>query len=214
MSISQTGFGQAIACQIVRAGKEVKGRARRVVAAALGQESHVGRFTGRFTFQLVGADGEVKNEGEFDNGVVNEGLDRILNTMFDSKTQIAAGAWYLGLISSVSFSALAAGDAYDSHAGWTEAGVTNVPDYTGARKAWDPDDSTAQSSSNSTTVDFAMTETGTVKGIFLSSVVTKDDATPGANNVLWATGLFPGGDQAVVNGDTLKITYTVNAAAA
>lgn len=208
---------QRIGMSLIRGGKEITRRMDRAFRVLAGKKVGGVQFAGEFRYTLLDKDGNEKASGVFNNGVTNEGLDRILNTMFDGTTQIGAGAWYIGLISATSFSALAAGDTYDSHSGWLEAGDASpdtAPDYTGDRKAWDPAASTAQSSSNAATVDFAMTESGTVKGIFLCSVETKGDATAGANNVLWATGLFPGGDQAVVNGDTLKITYTVNASAA
>lgn len=213
MNKSKSGgfaLGQSIAYRLERAGHVIKNMLgiERKPALLLG---------GTFKYQIVAKDGTVKSEGEFSNGVTNEGLDRILNTMFDGKTQIAAGGWFLGLISSVSFTALAATDTYDgidAANGWKEASGTNAPNYTGDRKAWDPAASTARSSTNTTTVDFAITGSGTVKGIFLASFETKADSTAAANSVLWSTGLFPGGDQAVVASDTLKITYTVNAAAA
>ena len=120
------------------------------------------------------------------------------------------GARFLARIDASGGPTLAAGDTYASHAGWSY--LTAYDEAT--RPAWDPVASTAQSSSNSTTVDFTMNASNSVHGIALVSLSTKGDSTSGANNVLWATGAFPGGNQAVVASDVLKITYTVNAAAA
>lgn len=203
------GFGQSIGLRVVRGAQTI---VNKMADAAGIQRPFVSKpgVTGHFQVQCLRPDGTVRWEHGFPNGVVNEGLDRILNTMFDGTTQIGAGAWYLGLIDASGFTALAAGDTYASHSGWSEA--TQYDEAT--RGAWNPAASTAQSSSNTTTVDFTMNATKTIYGIFLASVSTKGDSTSGANNVLWATGQFPGGSQAVVSGDVLKITYTINAAAA
>ena len=198
------GFGQKIAFALVRGA--------RTIARAAGITSGPTTFAGEFKAEVIGKDGKVKAVHRFKNGVTNQGLNKILNVMFDADTQLTT--WYLGLISSVSFSALAAGDTaagINSSNGWTEAGSTNAPDYDeAARPQWNPAASTAQSSVNTTTVDFTMAEAGTIKGIFLSSSTTKE----GTSGTLWATGLFPGGDQVVADDDVIKITYTVNAAAA
>lgn len=155
---------------------------------------------GTFHWEIVGKNGETKGKGTFPNGIVNEGLNRLLNVMFVATTQITT--WYVGLISSVSYSALAAGDTMASHSGWTESVA-----YSGSnRPQWTAGTSTSKSTTNSSTVDFAINADGTViKGIF----ITSDNTKSGTSGVLWSTGLF-GGDQTLANGDTLKITYTVN----
>ena len=47
-----------------------------------------------------------------------------------------------------------------------------------------------------------------MKGVFL----TNDNAKNGTSGKLFCTALFGGGDEAVVDGDVVKVTYTVNAA--
>jgi hypothetical protein len=196
------GFGQKIGFTLVRGAKVIAQRAGIVSERPLA-------FRGEFKAQVVGADGTVKAEHTFKNGVVNIGLDTILNVMFDALAQHTT--WYLGLISSASFVSIDSDDTMGSHGNWLEANGSNLPDYDeSARPQWDPAASTARSSVNTVTVDFTINQTGTVKGIFLTSDATK----AGTAGILWAHGLFPGGDQAVVSGDVLKITYTVNAAAA
>jgi hypothetical protein len=164
-------------------------------------------------------------EYAMNNGITNQGLNDVLDVMFDSGAQKTA--WYMGLINLSGFTALDATDTYDdidqAGNGWdtfqnyTDA---NNGDSTTTRPEWPPDEPSGQSITNSTTqAIFDITATGTVKGIFVvageASTQTKGDHAPGTTppNVLWSTALFSGGDVAVANGDQLKVTYTVNAAA-
>lgn len=155
---------------------------------------------GVFGWEVIGKDGKLKRKGTFPNGITNDGLNKLLNVMFVAATQLTA--WYAGLISNTSYSALAAGDTMSSHAGWTESVA-----YSGStRPQWTAGTSTSKSTTNSSTVDFAINADGTViKGIF----ITSDNTKSGTSGTLWSTGLFTG-DQTLANGDTLKITYTVN----
>jgi len=105
---------------------------------------------------------------------------------------------------------VAAADTMASHTGWLEAGGANAPTYTGNRKtaAWSA--ATAGAKALSAALAFAVTGTGTVKGAFVcygtGAVATKDDT----NGILWSAGTFSGGDKAVVNGDTLNVSYSTS----
>jgi hypothetical protein len=116
-------------------------------------------------------------------------------------------AYYMGLISSTSWSAVNAADTMSSHAGWLEAGNANAPTYSGARKtaAW----SAASSGSKALSAGlvFTFTGSGTVKGPFLTTVATVD----GTTGTLYSAGTFTGGDQPVVSTNTLTVTYTASA---
>lgn len=134
------------------------------------------------------------------NDITNEGKNLIFDTMFNSATQIAT--WYSGLISLSGYSALAAADVMNSHAGWTEA-----TGYTQAnRVTWGVGAASGQAVTNASPMTFDMNATATIKGIFITSNNTKS----GTSGKLWSTGLFSA-DVPVVNGDQLKITYTLNA---
>jgi hypothetical protein len=126
-------------------------------------------------------------------------LNHILDVGFHGSTAVAT--WYLGLINSAGFSALAAGDTLASHAGWTE-----TTSYTGSRPAWTEGASSGQATTNAATVDFAMASTVTVHGLLLASVAS------GSSGTLFCTAGFAGGSQSVVSGDTLKTTLTISAA--
>jgi hypothetical protein len=153
---------------------------------------------GKFTAQHI-RNGEVIGEYEFPNGIVDAGLNSILGIMFHSDTQITA--WYLGLIDNSGFSALANADVMSSHSGWNE--FTTYSQST--RPQWSPGASSSRSITNGTTVDFSITGSGTMKGIFVVNNSTKS----GTTGTLWSTAAF-GSTVAVQNGDTLKVTYTVS----
>jgi hypothetical protein len=168
---------------------------------------------GRFQVEHV-RDGKVIGTYDFPNGITNEGKNLLLDVMFHGTSAITT--WYLGLISLSSFSALAAGDTYSSHSGWIE--FTNYTDNANAsstttRPQWTEGAASGQSTTNSSVVIFDITGSGTVKGVYLvggTNAQTKSDVTATVNK-LWATALFTGGDVAVLNGDQLKVTYTVSA---
>lgn len=143
----------------------------------------------------------------FPNVVTTVGKNLALDTYLAGSGYTVTGP-YMGLISSTSWSAVAAGDTMSSHAGWLEAGNANTPTYSGNRKtaAW----SAASSGSKalSAALTFSATGTGTVKGCFLvfgSGALSTIDNTAGT---LYSAGTFTGGDQPVVNGNTLSVSYS------
>lgn len=168
-----------------------------------GPEGNLG-VGGRFKIQCFDKDGNLKWEDTAKNGVVNGALDSVLDVYLRNQTQIAS--WYLGLISNSGFTELAAADTLASHGGWTEAASGGVA-YSGNRPQWSPSAASSQSITNGTSVDFSITATVTIRGVFLCSVNT------GTSGTLFATALFSGGNQSLESGDTLKVTYTVNASA-
>jgi hypothetical protein len=164
---------------------------------------------GRYEIECIGADGKLKWREVIDNVVTTVGKNLALDTFLAGSTYTVTGP-YLGLISSTSYSAAAAGDTMASHAGWLEAGGTNAPTYSGNRKTaiWSAAASGAKALSAA--LSFAITGTGTVKGAFLcygSSAANTKDNTAG---VLWSAGTFSTGDKAVVNGDTLNCNYSTS----
>lgn len=164
---------------------------------------------GTFTAECYGADGQLKWRDVAHNTVVTVGKNQMLDAALAGSAYTVTGP-FMGLISSVSFSAISAADTMASHAGWTEAGVTNAPTYSGTRKtaAWSA--ASAGAKALSSALSFAITGTGTIKGAFLnygSAATNAIDATVGT---LFSAGLFTGGDRAVINGDTVNVSYSVS----
>jgi hypothetical protein len=155
------------------------------------------------------------NEFHFDNAVTTEGKNKALNNIFKSTAGIAS--WFLGLISSTGYTALAVTDTYAginlAANGWTEfAGYNDNLNSESAttRPVWNTGTVSAASLTSGATAIFDITAAGTVKGLFAAggtNAQTKSDATSG--NTLWATALFSAGDVTVAIGDQLKVTYTV-----
>lgn len=132
--------------------------------------------------------------------VTDVGINHILNTEFNSGTQVLQGAWYLGLVNNTPSPTSAAGDTLASHAGWAE-----TTSYAGNRKAWTNGASTAKTMTNAATVDFVMASTIVVAGFFMCTAAT------GSSGTLFAVVAFTGGTSSANSGDTLQLTCTVSA---
>lgn len=154
---------------------------------------------------------EVKWDQYAPNVVTTVGANLALDTILAGSAYTVTGP-YMGLIGAVSYvSVPVIADTMASHATWTEAGTTNAPTYTGPRKTISWSAAAAKSKSPSAAPVFAITGTGTAKGVFLvygSGAVSTIDSTAGT---LYSAGLFSGGDQAVVNTNTLTVTYAATA---
>ncbi len=145
---------------------------------------------------------EIKMQDVFPNTVLTIGKNYLLDNGLAGSSYTAA--FYLGLISSVSYSAISASDTAASHSGWLEAGGTNAPTYSGGRHTMAWSASSGGSKSLSAGLVFTFTGSGTVKGGFVSTVTTQDSTS----GTLLSAGLFTGGDQPVVSTNTLTVSYS------
>jgi hypothetical protein len=134
------------------------------------------------------------------NLVTTVGKNNILDNHLSGSAYTAT--WFIGLLSATGFTGVAAADTMASHAGWTESvAYSNAARPTAAWSA-----AAAGSKTLSSGAVFNINATDTIKGCFLNSVATKS----GTTGTLYSAGLFTGGDQPVVNGNTLTVTYTAS----
>jgi hypothetical protein len=147
------------------------------------------------------ADGVKKWEENIKNITVDEGINDILDVYFDSGTQ--STAWYIGLKGSNEVPA----------AGWGVASIgvsfTEATEYSQAtRPAWTSAGASGKQITNSASPsEFSINNTATIYGAFLVSTNT----IAGTTGILWCCSNFSAA-RSVVNGDTLKIVYTITGA--
>jgi hypothetical protein len=155
-------------------------------------------LAGKWKLELV-RDGKTIHEEVFNNGIVDVGMNSLLDVYFRNQTQIAA--WYIGLVDNAGFSAFAPADTMGSHAGWTESTA-----YSDANRiTWSPGAAASRSITNGTPGTFNINGAATLKGIFITSNNTKG----GTTGTLWSTAAFAS-TVTVANGDQLKVTYTLS----
>jgi hypothetical protein len=187
------------------------------VAAAMKQHSwgSEGLITfGKYSAVLRDKDGNIKWKDEFPNTVMTAGKNHMLDNYLAGSAFTQVGP-YLGLVSSVGYSAISAADTMASHAGWAEAGNgTNYPNWsTPASNArgsvsWSAASGGVKALSSSVSFTFA-TNGGTLKGAFMvlgASAVATNNSTAGT---LFSAGLFTGGDRVVAISDTLSVSYSL-----
>jgi len=158
------------------------------------------RIRGRWKAECYDANGKLKWVEEFENIVVNEGLNHLLDSTLAGQTQITS--WYVGLKGS---GTPAAADTMGSHSTWSED--QNYSES--ARPTWTPNGAASgQSVSNSAAkATFSINATTTIYGAFLTSSSTKG----GTSGKLYAAGNFAS-SKSLSAGDQLLVTATFTTA--
>jgi hypothetical protein len=162
-----------------------------------------GGFMGVYKIKCFNQDGILAWEDLAHNILTTQGKNHILDNYL-------AGAFYIGLISSVGYSALVAGDTateINGTNGWKEAATANAPDYSELTRPAATFGAAASGGLKTTSspASFSMSENGTLKGAFLCTSSVKD----GTAGSIISEALFDGGDQAVTIGQIVEINYTV-----
>ena len=173
------------------------------------QNSEQLHLRGRFQVEHW-RDGKLIGTYNIRNAITNEGKNKLLDVMFHGVT--AVGTWYIGLVDGADSPSLAVGDVYaqiNGTNGWSE--FTSYSET--ARQEWTEGAAASQSITNASPLVFNISGSGSVYGLFVvgggSTPSTKNDAAGGGT--LWSAAQFASGTQTVLNGDQLKVTYTVNA---
>jgi hypothetical protein len=163
---------------------------------------------GRWSLVCHDSEGEILWSDEIDNVVTTVGRNLALDTFLAGSAYTVVGP-FIGLISSASFSAVAAADTMASHSGWLESGGANAPTMSSNRgtAAWSAASGAAKALSAG--LVFTFTGAGTVQGVFLvfgTSAVNTVGSTAGT---LYSAGAL-GTPQPVIATNTLTITYSAN----
>jgi hypothetical protein len=176
------------------------------VGAGLVMRSLIGdvlNAKGKFTVECIGADGKMKWKDTIENLVTTVGKNDLLDKY------LGTGAFTPTIRMGLKGSGTAViADTQASHASWLEVGGTNLPTYTGTRQTPTFSAAAAGAKATSAAVSFAITGSGSVFGCFINNggAAAKDDTT----GVLFSAGDFTGGSRAVVNLDTLNVTYSLS----
>lgn len=162
---------------------------------------------GFYSVKCFGADGQLKWEDDYKNLVTNVGKADALDRFFKGSAYTAA--FYFGLVDGGSAPTYNAADTMSSHAGWTEnvaySNATRVAAVFGTAAGTGGGSGTAGTGTVTTSAAvFTINGTATIAGCFLNTVSTKS----GTTGTLFSAGSFSGGNRAVVNGDTLNVTFT------
>jgi hypothetical protein len=163
---------------------------------------------GVFTMECRDADGTLLWREEFDNVVTTLGKNLLLDTTLAGSAYTVVGP-FLGLISSVSFTATAAGDTMASHAGWLESGGASAPSMSSTRGtcAWSAAANGAKPLSAAATYSF--TGAGTLQGAFLVLGTGAVNTVGDTNGTLYSAGVF-GTPQPVIAGNVVSTSYTAS----
>ena len=133
------------------------------------------------------------------------GLNNLLDIWLGS---VSKATWYVGLIRDDNYSGLAAGDTMGSHSGWEEG--DEYDETTRQEITFGSAASQSITNASGSRCYFSINANETMKGTFVCDDSTKN----GTSGTLLCTALFDSGDKAVVDGNVIKATYTISAAAA
>ena len=171
------------------------------------------KIIGRYTAVCRDKEGNVLWTEEFDNLLTQVGKGLLLDQGLAGSSY--TGLEYMGLISSVSFSAVSGGDTMGAHGGWLEAGAANAPTYSGTRltAAWNASTLSGASAYTATKalsagLTFTFTGSGTVQGAFLVGGAGAASTIASTGGTLFSAGTFTT-PQPVISTNTLTISYSV-----
>jgi hypothetical protein len=158
-------------------------------------------IAGKYFVECRDKDGKLKWKDEIKNLVTTVGKNDMLDKYLAGSSW-TTGTVYMGLKGAGS---AAAGDTMSSHAGWSEL---NASASSGVRQSVSFSAASSGSKATSSAVAWSITGSATVAGCFI--VVGGASTNGNTTGVLFSAGDFSGGSRAVVNGDTLNVTYSAS----
>jgi hypothetical protein len=176
-------------------------------AVALPSPEETIRFGGFFEYEswdkpLKSGRRRLMHKGRSKNLVPLAHLSHILATQYVAGTQVTT--WFCGLINNSPSPTLSTANTAASHAAWTE--LTNYSES--VRQTWGTAES-GQAVSNASLMTFSINATVAIYGAFIISNSTKG----GSTGNLGPESAFDS-VQNLVNGQSLRISYTMTAAGA
>ena len=166
---------------------------------------------GTYYVECHDSNGVLKWDDKIENLITTAGLKHNNDTILGGSA--TAGAALLGLKGT---GTAAAADTQASHAGWLEVGLNNAPEYNIAASVVRGSPSFGASTNASPSVKatsaavvFTIVTGGTVAGAFinLGGTTTIENTT----GILFSVGDFTAGSKVVTTGDTLSVSYILNA---
>lgn len=157
-------------------------------------------LVGKWTSEHVRG-GKVIGVYETFNDITTAAKNALFDTMFNALTQTGASSWVAGLINNSGFTGYNASDTMSSHTGWTE--WTSYSQST--RVAWGQGSAAAAAITNASPITFDINGTGTIRGLFITTVSTKG----GTTGLLWSAASYTS-TVAVVPGDQIRSTYSLS----
>jgi hypothetical protein len=188
---------------------ESKARSTDKVSGAIERFSGFGEGAaggGTFIFEARDKDGNIKWTAEAKNLTTNQGRQDMNAKYFLGSSYTAA--WFIGLVNNTPTPSYAVADTMASHAGWDETTAYDTSNRAtatfGTATTADPSVISNSVASGGTVASFAINNTVTIDGAFLTA--TQDNSTN--TGVLFSVAAFEvPGDRSVVDGDTLNVTY-------
>lgn len=160
---------------------------------------------GRYEFVCRDEDGNELWREVIDNVVCTLGKNALFDAALRSGYTLVGP--FLGLISSVSFTAVNLADTMASHAGWLEAGSTNAPTFAARQTAVFA--AASGGASAITPLVFTFTGGGTVQGGFMCYGTGAVATLMNTSGVLLSASAF-GAAQPVLSGNTLTVSYSIS----
>lgn len=162
---------------------------------------------GEYTFTFYDNNGNIFYQETVPNLITTVGKNFLWDSTLSASAYTTTGP-YMGLISSVSYSAIVAADTMASHAGWTECNSTNAPNYSGAtRPTVTYSASSAGVKSTSSTQTFTFSGSGTVNGAFQVTGSAATSSNTGTVGTLFSETLL-GTAQPVISGNVLTVSWS------